>query len=142
MNRGNNLLIIGFLAVLGVGVIAELFNETELMDKADDAIMVLIALIAVIWYLRGTHRHQSSWFPFILLSLGFVDKVLGLVTESGDPTAAGDEFGILPTILVLMIISGVIIARSRRANPALEAGLGMDAIIPQTGGHKEESING
>jgi hypothetical protein len=139
MNRGNNLLIVGFLSVLGIGVIAELFNEVDLQDKIDDTIIMLIAIIAIVWYVRGTHRYQYSWVPFILLSLGFIDKIGAIAIESGDPAAAGDEFGILPTLLALMIISAVIMVRSRRANQELEEGFGMNAPIPQTGGHAEEN---
>jgi hypothetical protein len=138
MNRGNNLLIVGFLSVLGIGVIAELFTENELLDKADDAIIMLLAIIAIIWYVRGTHRYQYSWFPFILLSLAFIDKIGAMSIEFSDPAASGDEFGILPTLLALIIISAVIMVRSRRANLELQEGFGMNAPIPQTGGHKEE----
>jgi hypothetical protein len=139
MNRGNNLLIVGFLAVLGIGVMAELFNEVDLVDKLDDAIILLVAIVAVIWYLIGTNRYQYTWFPFILLFIGFLDKIMGLVIESSDPVASGDEFGILPTILALLIISGVIMVRSRRAVLALDQSLSMNAAIPQTGGQKEET---
>jgi hypothetical protein len=33
MNRGNNLLMTGFLAVLGFGLIPEILRETEWMDR-------------------------------------------------------------------------------------------------------------
>ncbi|HMD90345.1 MAG TPA: hypothetical protein VKF38_14375 [Anaerolineaceae bacterium] len=141
MNRGNNLLMVGFLAVLGIGVIAELFTENELMDKADDVIILLLAIIAVVWYLRGTNRYQYSWFPFILLSIGLLDKIMGLAIEFGDPDAVGDEFGILPTLIAIIIISGVILVRSRNANRTIEEGAGMNLPIPQTGGSQEEKHN-
>jgi len=142
MNRGNNLLIVGFMAVLGIGVIAEIFNEVDIVDKADDIIILILAIIAVVWYLGGTHRYQRSWFPFVLLSLGFIDKIAGLTIEFSDPVSSGDEFGILPTILALMIISAVILVRTRTAGETLEQGYSMNAPIPQTGGHKKEDDMG
>jgi hypothetical protein len=138
MNRGNNLMVVAFLAVLAVGVVAELFAENELLDKADDAAVLLIGIIGVVWYLRGRNRYSYSWTPFVLLALGFVAKVLAFANEFNDPAAAGDEFGILPVIAAMLIISGVILVRARRSYPALDEGVSRGAPIPRTGDPSEE----
>jgi hypothetical protein len=137
MNRGNNLMMVAFLAILAVGVIAELFVESELLDKADDAFVLVLGAIAVIWYLRGSHRYLYSWTLFILLALAFVGKVGAFINEFNDPAAVGDEFGIVPVLAAMLIISGVILVRSRRSYNALDEGAPRVEMIPQTGGPKE-----
>ncbi len=139
MNRGNNLMMVGFLAILAVGVIAELFVENELLDKADDAFVLLLGIIGVIWYLRGRNRYSISRTLFILLALGFVAKCLAFANEFNDPAAVGDEFGIVPVLAAMLILSGVILARARRSSPALDEGLVQSAPIPQTGEGREEA---
>ena len=66
---------------------------------------------------------------------------MGLVIEAGDPVDAGDEFGILPTLLAMMIIAGVILVRTRNANRTIEEGAVTNMPIPQTGGGQEEKPN-
>jgi peptidoglycan/LPS O-acetylase OafA/YrhL len=113
-NRGNNLLIVGFMAVLAVGVMAEIFNEPEFTDKIDDILILLLGVGAIIWYFRGDNRFRYSWTPFILLAASLAVKVGALFFELDDQAAVGDEFGIVPTLLALTIISLVIMLRSRQ----------------------------
>ena len=46
--------------------------------------------------------------------MGFLTKFGGRYTEVGDPAAVGDEFGILPTMLFLIIIPGYILWKADR----------------------------
>ncbi len=98
MNRGNNLVIIVFLGILAFGVISELFVENELLDKADDAFVLILGIIGIAWYLRGRNRYRYSWTPFTLVALSLVAKVRAFINEFNDPTAAGDEYGIVPVL--------------------------------------------
>ncbi len=114
LNRGNNLFIVGLLVFLACGVFLEIFVENELLDKADDIFAVLIAIAAVVWYLSGKNRFQYSWVPWGLLAVTFVAKVLAFLNERDDPTAVGDEFGVIIPLAVMVIVSGIILYRARR----------------------------
>ena len=94
INRGNNLLMSGSLAVLGFGLIPEILRETEWIDRGDDIILALLAITISGWYLSGKNRFQRSFVPFGLLIVTLVTKIAGLSLEIGDPDAAGDEFGV------------------------------------------------
>ncbi len=113
LNRGNNLFIVGLVVFLACGVFLEIFVENELLDKADDVFAVLIAIVAVAWYLRGKNRFQYSWVPWSLLAVTFVAKVLAFLNERDDPAAVGDEFGVVIPLAVMVIVSGIILYRSR-----------------------------
>ena len=139
MNRGNNLMMVAFLAILAVGVVAGLFVENELLDKADDAAVMLLGIIGVVWYLRGRNRYSYSWLPFVLLTLGFVAKGLAFASEFDDPAAVGDEFGIVPVLAAMLILSAVILIRSRRSYPALDESAAHAGPIPQTGEPGEQA---
>ena len=139
MYRGNNLMMVAFLAILAVGVIAELFLENELLDKADDAFVLLLGIIGVVWYLRGRNRYSYSWMLFVLLALGFVAKCLAFANEFDDAAAVGDEFGIVPVLAAMLILSGVILVRARRSSPELDEGTIHSAPIPQTGEEGERT---
>ncbi len=115
MNRGNNLLVVGLLVFLAFGVFSEILIENELLDKADDIFAVLMAIAGVIWYLRGKNRFQYSWVPWGLLAVTFVAKVLAFLNEFGDPAAVGDEFGVVIPLAAMVIVSGIIVYRSRKA---------------------------
>ncbi len=114
INRGNNLLVVGVLVFLACGVFTEIFVENELLDKADDIFAVLVAIAAVVWYLRGQNRFQSSWVPWSLLAVTFVAKVLAFLNERDDPAAVGDEFGVIIPLVVMVVVSGIILYRSRK----------------------------
>lgn len=114
INRGNNLLAVGVLVFVASGIFTEILVEDELLDKADDILITLMAIGAVIWYLRGKNRVQFSWTPFALLAIAFVAKVFAFLNEFSDPAAVGDEFGTVIPLAVMTIATGVILYRSRR----------------------------
>jgi hypothetical membrane protein len=129
-NRGNNLLIVGLLSFLAVGVFAEIFRENELLDKADDIFIVLLAIAAVIWYLSGQNRYRRSLVPFALLAATFILKVLAFVNEFNDPAASGDEFGVVPPLLAMVIVSGIILYRTRREARGVAAAQAQADVLP------------
>jgi len=115
-NRGNNLLMSGFLAVLGFGLIPEILRETEFINQLDDIILVLLAIVVTGWYLYGTNRFQRSLVPFGLLIIALVTKIAALPIEINDVDAAGDEFGVIPLLILIVILSGYILYSSRESN--------------------------
>jgi hypothetical protein len=107
ISRGNNLLVCGFVAVVGLAALPELSTE-GLKGTLDEGGMVLLGVAAVAWFLRN--RYRSTWlalsFPILLMVL----KVVALVIE--DPDDRGDDIGMLITAAILAIAWSAIKARS------------------------------
>jgi hypothetical protein len=70
-----------------------LFQEKDLSDKVDDGGFLVIAALAVGWYLWSSNRFKRSPVPILLGALALVVQVLGLVLERDDPKAFGDNIG-------------------------------------------------
>jgi len=115
INRGNNLLIVGFLAVTASGLVASLFLEDEWIDRAEDLVFIVLAIAAVFWYRRGSNRFQRSLMPYGLLAVAFLAKIAGLLIEFGDLAAMGDDLLLLPPLFVMMIVAGDVLYHTRRA---------------------------
>jgi hypothetical protein len=115
INRGNNLLMAGFLAVVGFGMIPEIFRETEWIDRSDDIIVTLLAIAVSSWYLYGNNRYKRSLVPFGLLIVALITKVAGLMLEFDDQGAAGDELGVIPIFILIIILSGYLLYKTRNA---------------------------
>lgn len=114
ITKGYNMLVVGLLSFVGIGLVGELFNEVEWRDKSDDIVIVLLAIVGAIWYFTGKNRYKSSWFPFILLSIATLIKIATVFFEFNDQVARGDEFGLMLPLLIMTIISGIAIYRNRR----------------------------
>ena len=106
LNRGNNLLVSGFLVSLATGLIGLRVSETEWIDRLDDGLVIFLAVVTAGGYLGKDHRYTWSLVPFGLLALSFPAKLTGFSLETGDPASSGDGLGILPTIGSLPIITG------------------------------------
>ncbi len=107
ISRGNNLLVCGFVAVVGLAALPQLPTE-GIKGALDEGGMVMLGLGAVAWY--WSNRFKNTWlalaFPIVLIAL----KVVALLVE--DPDDRGDDIGILITALILAIAWGVIKLRS------------------------------
>lgn len=107
ISRGNNLLVCGFVAVVGLAALPQLPTE-GVKGALDEGGMVLLGLGAIGWY--WSNRFKNTWlalaFPFVLIAL----KVVALLIE--DPDDRGDDIGILITTAILAIGWAVIKARS------------------------------
>jgi hypothetical protein len=118
ISRGNNLLVCGFVAVVGLAALPQLPTE-GVKGALDEGGMVVLGLGAIAWYLGN--RFKSTWlavaFPLVLIAL----KVVALVIE--DPDDRGDDIGILITVVILVISWSVIKLRS--AEP-----LDVAAVVP------------
>jgi hypothetical protein len=116
INKGYNMLVVGLLSFVGIGLIGEFFNETEWRDKGDDIVIVILAIVGVIWYFTGRNRYKFSWFPFILLSITTIIKISTLIYEFNDQVARGDELGLVLPLFIMTIVSGINVYRNRRSN--------------------------
>ena len=106
INRGFNLLGTSIVALAGFAFTAEIFMESEWIDKADDIGLLVLAVVGIIWYLTRNNRYQRSIMPVVLVVLSLLVKIAAIMIEFKDPDDVGDDFGglvlfILATILVV-----------------------------------------
>ena len=123
INRGNNLLMVGFLAANAVGLIGMLFAEDEWIDRAEDMTVILLALAAVVWYRTKSHRFQYSFVPYGLLVAALAAKITALFIEFDDLKALGDELLLVPPLIVMVIVAGYLLYRARQTAALPDAGL-------------------
>ncbi len=122
INRGNNLLMVGYLAANAVGLIGMLFVEDEWIDRAEDMTVIALAVIAVLWYRIKSHRFQYSLAPYGLLVAALAAKFAALVIEAGDLRALGDELVVMPSLIVMLITAGYVLYRTRSSEALPDAG--------------------
>jgi len=112
-NRGNNLLGVGLLATIGIGIVTEVAREDELIHKADDAALFLLGVGALVWYSAGRNRFKRTLLPLGLLLAGMVVKALAaFALEAGDTADVGDDIGVLTVFVVAIVITAVTYFRS------------------------------
>lgn len=121
INRATNLFAIGFLGVFGAAIVTEVFHEDEWSHKADDAILFVLAVAGVIWYLTRRHHISRSWLPLGLLAVGLVVKALAAFwLEANDPTDQGDDIGSVFFLAGAIIFAGYQLYTTRRLPAARE----------------------
>ena len=123
INRGHNLLMVGFLAANAVGLIGMLFVEDEWIDRAEDMTVILLAIAAVVWYRTKSHRFQYSFVPYGLLVAALATKITALFIEFDDLKALGDELLLVPPLIVMVIVAGYLLYRTRQTEALPDAGL-------------------
>ena len=112
--RGYNFFAVAFLGILGGGLVTELFQESEWLFRVDELLIIAIAAIALAWYFTGQHRLKLSPVPMLLAIAAFASKVLGLILEIKDPADAGDDIGIVQTLLIFAIVAVVAYVVTRK----------------------------
>ena len=113
IQRGNNMLMIGYLAITASAIIERLIGEDDLVDRIDEALIILLAIAGLVWYFSRRNRYQHSFAPLALFIATFVVQAGGLMAEINDPAAAGDDYGLVIAYAVGLVVSIVIYARSR-----------------------------
>lgn len=93
VNRSYNLMITAVLMLAGIGLGSDALSEADLADKADDTLLFLIGIAAVIWYKWGRHRFQRTWITVALAGLALVVQITALFIEHDDSAAVGDNIG-------------------------------------------------
>jgi hypothetical protein len=112
-NRGNNMLMIGYLAITASAILERLIGEDDMVDRIDEGVIILLAIAGLVWYFSRRNRYQHSFAPLALFIATFVVQTGGLMAEIGDPAAAGDDYGLVIAYAVGLVVSIVIYARSR-----------------------------
>ncbi len=118
INRGNNLLAVGYLSITSVAVLGLVFGEADWGDKLDDIAIAVLAIIAIIWYFSGRNRYKRSLVPLSLVGISFLAKVAALVIEWDDPASAGDDYGIVIAFFVITLAVAIILYRTREKTSA------------------------
>jgi uncharacterized membrane protein YjjP (DUF1212 family) len=112
-NRGNNMLMVGYMAITAAAIVERLIGEDDMVDQIDEAVIILLAIAGLVWYFSRRNRYQHSFAPLALFVATFVVQAGGLMAEISDPAAAGDDFGLAIAYAIGLIVSIVIYARSR-----------------------------
>ena len=107
VNLGFNRMAAALLGIAGLAFGSLIFEEPDLIDKLDNSILVVVAVLAIAWYFSARHRFERSAVPLALAGLGVVGQFLGIGIEFGDAAAFGDDIGGLvvygSSLLVLWI---------------------------------------
>jgi len=119
-NRGNNMLMVGYMAITAAAIVERLIGEDDLVDRLDEAVIILLAIAGLVWYFSRRNRYQHSFAPLALFIATFVVQATGLAVEFSDPAAAGDDYGLVIAYLVGLIVSIVIYARARERGVSTE----------------------
>ena len=90
--RGYNLMAAAFLFFIGMGLGTNAIPEVGFADKIDDLSLLIVGLIAVLWYLT-VGRTRRSIVPVVLTVLALAAQGLGVVLEVSDKDAFGDNIG-------------------------------------------------
>ena len=109
-NRGNNLVATSILGISGVAFLPEAFTEDKGIDKLDDSLLFILALILVGWYLKGKNRFTRSIMPLVMTLLALAVKIMGVILELGDKEDLGDDLGavilfVLASLLVFFLFN-------------------------------------
>lgn len=106
--------MVAILAALAVANIPEFPHEGKLIGWTDEALLLVIAAIAVAWYQR--RRYSRSILPLLFLLGGVAVKVLAIFIEDRDDI--GDDIGQASLLAVLAAIFVTIYVRTRSVKSA------------------------
>jgi hypothetical protein len=114
INRGNNQLMIGLMALMFPPLIFAM-GEDVLPDKIDDGLIVIMAIVGIVWYFVGRNRYHHSFTPLALVIVTFVAQAGGLLLEIGDPLGEGiDDIVLIFAFTMGLILSIIIYSRTRQ----------------------------
>ena len=116
LNRGYNLLGVGIVGLAGFAFLPEVFLENDIPDKIDDALLFLVGLYAMGWYVRGTNRFARSVQPVVFIVLALLCKILAAIIEFDDPEAVGDDMG---GLILFVLATAFIIYQFRKTGQLL-----------------------
>ena len=103
--RGYNLMISSVLVLSGLAFGAVLFAEEDLPDKIDDAGLLIVAILAALWYLFSGSRYARSIVPVALAALALAIQVIAVPIENDDQNAFGDNIGGLMLFIPFLVFA-------------------------------------
>ena len=121
VNRGNNQLMIGLLALTFLPLIPVALGEDNLVDRLDDGFIVLLAIAGIIWYFVGRNRYHRSFAPLALVIFSFIAQTGGVFLEIGDPLGEGiDDLVLIAAFTMGLILSIIVYSRTRERAALIE----------------------
>ncbi len=105
IHRAFNLMVttVLFFGGIAFGLVALSPVENDWGDRLDDIGLLLIGLLAVVWYLTGRNRLRRSVMPVVLAGLAMVIQLLAIPLERDDPAAFGDNIGGLVMLIPFFV---------------------------------------
>ena len=104
VNRTVNLVATTVLGLSAFSFLPELFIETEHPYKIDEALLFILGIVLIGWYLKGKNKFQRSIFPIIMVWAGLAVKIMGVVIEFKDKEDLGDDMGALILFLLASLL--------------------------------------
>lgn len=83
-----------FVSILGLSLAGEIFQEDDSPDKVDDAVLLIIGLVAIWWYKKKGYKAESVKVSLIFLVLALLTKIGAIIIEHSDAEAVGDDIGV------------------------------------------------
>jgi hypothetical protein len=115
INRGNNQLMVGLMALTFLPLIPAAIGEDTIPDRIDDGLIVIMAIIGIVWYFVGRNRYHHSFTPLALVFVTFIAQAGGLFLEIGDPLGEGiNDIPLIAAFTMGLILSIIIYSRSRQ----------------------------
>src|SRR5258708_21684403 len=96
IDRGYNLMVSTFLLSAGLAFGTVGFNETDTPDKIDDFGLLIVGLVAVVWYMAGRSPTPRSPVGPVLVPPPPGFQVFGGLIERYAPTAFGANIAGIP----------------------------------------------
>src|SRR5690348_14587954 len=112
VNRGFNMMAAALLGLSGLAFGSLIFEEADPIDKVDNLILVIVAIVTVVWYLAGTNRYRRTPIPVVLAGVAFLGQILAFGIEYGDPSALGDDIGGLLLYLPMTIFLAIVYSKN------------------------------
>ncbi len=105
IHRAFNLMVttVLFFGGIAFGLVALSPVENDWGDRLDDIGLLLIGLLAVVWYLTGRNRLRRSVMPVVLAGLAMVIQLLAIPLERDDPAAFGGNIGGLVMLIPFFV---------------------------------------
>ena len=75
--------------------------------------LLVLAIATSSWYLYGNNRSLRSLVPFWLLIVALITKFAALALEFTDLDVVGDEFGVIPVLILIIALSGYLLFAKR-----------------------------
>lgn len=113
--QGTNRLGIALLVVTAMTLVSVLFIEDEWADRADDLVVIALAVGGLVWYWRGANRYGLSAVPLLLNGAAFLTHVVAIAVEQDDPKAVGDNFLTIQYFLFTTVLLAWQFLRLRQA---------------------------
>lgn len=119
VQRGYNLMVTAvlFFGGLAFGTLAFSPVENDWGDRFDDVGLVVVGVVAVLWYLIGDNRYRRSIVPLLLVAAAVVVQAVAVPLEHDDAAAFGDNIGGLILLVPFLVFAAFQYVRTARVEP-------------------------